>query len=127
VTDRMETERSLRRLYTARLRGDLEAVCGSFTRDAKFQISGASNAGVLAMTADGIGELTPLLSIMIKTFRISNLEILSLLIDGKKAAVHWRARVFSRISGETVLTELIDMIEMRDGRVASYLELFAPR
>jgi ketosteroid isomerase-like protein len=127
VTNRTEAEGLLRRLYAARLRGDLQGVCSAFTADAKFQIAGASNAGVLAMTADGASELAALLSIMIKTFRLSELEILSLLIDGAKAAVHWRATVFSRISGEITPTELIDMIELRDGRVASYVELFAPR
>jgi ketosteroid isomerase-like protein len=127
VTNRTEAEQLLRRLYAARSRGDLKGVCNAFTADAKFQIAGASNAGVLAMTADGASELAALLSIMIKTFRLSELEILSLLIDGAKAAVHWRATVFSRISGEMTPTELIDMIELRDGRIASYVELFAPR
>ena len=79
------------------------------------------------MTAHGADELKPLLAIMIKTFKLSDLDIMSLLIDGAKAAVHWRARIFSRISGETILTELVDIIEVRDGRVASYVELFAPR
>ena len=41
--------------------------------------------------------------------------------------MHWRARVSSRSSGETNLTELIDVIEVRGGRIASYVELFAPR
>ena len=45
--------------------------------------------------------------------------------------MHWRARVSSRSSGETNLTELIDVIEVKNGRIASYVELyvelFAPR
>jgi ketosteroid isomerase-like protein len=41
--------------------------------------------------------------------------------------VHWRAKVYSRISGTTVLTELMDLVEVRDGRVASYIEFFVPR
>jgi ketosteroid isomerase-like protein len=127
VADRRETEQLLRGLYAARSRGDLEGVCGAFARDVKFEIAGASSGGILAMTANGVGELRPLLAIMIKSFRLTDLHILSLLIDGQKAAVHWRARVSSRISGETNLTELIDVIEVRNGRIASYVELFAPR
>ena len=48
-------------------------------------------------------------------------------VDGTKAAVHWRAKVHSRITGTSVLTELIDVVEVKDGRIASYTELFAPR
>jgi ketosteroid isomerase-like protein len=127
VADRLDTERLLRGLYAARSRGDLEGVCGAFARDVRFEIAGASNGGILAMTAHGVAELRPLLAIMLKSFKLTDLHILSLLIDGQKAAVHWRARVSSRISGETNLTELIDVIEVRSGRIASYVELFAPR
>ena len=127
MADRLETERLLRGLYAARSRGDLDGVCSAFSRDVRFEIAGASNGGILAMTANGATELRPLLAIMIKSFKLTDLHILSLLIDGQKAAVHWRARVSSRISGETNLTELIDVIEVRGGQIASYVELFAPR
>jgi hypothetical protein len=40
--------------------------------------------------------------------------------------VHWRAKIFSRLTGTTVLTELVDMIEIREGRIGSYVEFFAP-
>jgi transposase len=75
----------------------------------------------------GAKEYRPLLAIMVKTFKLSDQEILSLLIDGAKAAVHWRAKIFSRLTGTTVVTELVDMIEIRDGRIGSYIEFFAPR
>jgi hypothetical protein len=102
-------------------------VCAAFARDVRFEIAGASNGGILAMTAHGVAELRPLLAIMIKSFKLTDLHFLSLLIDGQKAAAHWRTRVSSRISGETNLAELIDVIEVRIGRIASYVELFAPR
>jgi hypothetical protein len=49
-----------------------------------------------------------------------------MLIDGANAAVHWRVKIFSRITGTSVLTALMDMIEVRDGRIQSFAELFAP-
>jgi ketosteroid isomerase-like protein len=64
---------------------------------------------------------------MIKTFKLSEHTILAMLIDGAKAAVHWRAKIHSRITGTTVLTELVDLIEIRNGRIASYVEFFVPR
>ena len=126
MTDRSQTEKLLQQLYAARLRGDLDGICATFTPDAKFQISGASTASPMAIKADGVDQFRPLLAIMIKTLPHSDQRILSTLIDGSKAAVHWRVKIFSRITGSTVVTDLIDMIEVRDGRIASFTELFAP-
>jgi ketosteroid isomerase-like protein len=128
MTERAEIERLLLELYTARVRGDLAGVCATFTSDAYFQIGGASShATPIAMQARGIGEFRPLLAIMIKSFKLTEQRILAMLIDGAKAAVHWRVKVHSRITGTTVLTELVDVVEIKDGRIASYTEFFIPR
>jgi len=128
MTERVEIERLLLELYAARVRGDLAAVCATFTNDASFQVAGASStASPIAMKAVGVAEFRPLLAIMIKSFKLSEQSILSMLIDGAKAAVHWRAKVHSRITGTTVMTELIDVVEVKDGRIASYTEFFVPR
>jgi ketosteroid isomerase-like protein len=123
---RQETERLLRDLYAARVSGDVAAVYDKFSPDARFRISGASHSTPVAVTAEGAGEYRPLLAIMIKTFKLSDEQIVSLLIDGTKAAVHWRAKIFSRLTGTKVLTDLVDMIEIREGRIGSYIEFFAP-
>jgi ketosteroid isomerase-like protein len=125
MTDRERTERLLRDLYAARVSGDIAAVYEKFSPDARFQIAGASHSTPVTVIANGAGEYRPLLAIMIKTFKLSDENIMSLLIDGAKAAVHWRAKIFSRLTGTTVLTELVDMIEIRDGRIGSYIEFFA--
>jgi ketosteroid isomerase-like protein len=126
MTDRQATERLLRDLYAARVKGDVAAVYDKFTPNARFQIAGASHSTPVAVRAAGESEYRPLLAIMIKTFKLSDEEIISMIIDGAKAAVHWRAKIFSRLTGTTVLTELVDMIEIRDGRIGSYVEFFAP-
>ena len=128
MSGRAEIERLLLELYAARVGGDLAALCSKFTEDAHFQVAGASNnASPVAMTAVGESQYRPLLAIMIKSFKLSEQSVLSMLIDGQQAAVHWRARVYSRITGTTVVTELIDLVQVRDGRVASYIEFFVPR
>lgn len=126
MTDRQETERLLRDLYTARVNGDVTGVYEKFTPNARFKIAGASHSTPVAVKAVGANEYRPLLAIMMKTFKLSDQEILALVIDGTKAAVHWRANIFSRLTGTTVLTELVDMIELREGRIGSYIEFFAP-
>ena len=127
MTDRREIDELLRGLYAARLRGDLDAVCQSFSDDAVFQIAGAGQVSPVSNRAVGVGEFRPLLAVMIRTFKLRDQVILAILIDGAKAAVHWRAGVYSRITGTMVLTEFIAIVEVRDARIVSYLEFFAPR
>jgi ketosteroid isomerase-like protein len=128
MTGRLETERLLLDLYAARVRGDLAAVCATFTADANFQVAGASStSSPIAMKAIGVAEFRPLLAIMIKSFKLSEQTILAMLVDGARAAVHWRVKIHSRITGTTIMTELVDIVEIRDGRIASYIEFFVPR
>jgi len=127
MPDRPEVERLLRELYAARLGGDLEALCRTFAKDARLDIAGTSYATPMAIRAAGLGEIRSWLALLVKTFQLGDQEILSMIIDGEAAAVHWRARIRSKITGATVLTELIDVVRVREGRIASYTEFFVPR
>src|SRR5215470_2573808 len=111
MTDRLEIDRLVRELYAARTRGDLEGVCRTFSNDAKFQIAGASRASPIAITAVGIDEIRSWMALMIKTFQLNEQEVLSTIIEGAKAAVHWRVTIHSRITGASVVTELVDLIQ----------------
>ncbi len=127
MPDRLEVERLLRELYAARLGGDLEALCRTFAKDARLDIAGTSYASPMAIRAAGLGEIRSWLALLVKTFQLGDQEILSMIIDGEAAAVHWRARIRSKITGATVLTELIDVVRVRERRIASYTEFFVPR
>jgi ketosteroid isomerase-like protein len=127
MTEREQIDGLLRGLYAARLRGDLDGMCKAFTDDAVFQIAGAGQVSAVSNRAVGVGEIRPLLAVMIKTFKLRDQVIQDILIDGLKAAVHWRAGVHSRITGTMALTEFVALVDIRDGRIASYLEFFAPR
>jgi ketosteroid isomerase-like protein len=127
MTDRFEIEKLHRELYGARTRGDLDGVCRKFANDAKFQIAGGGHASPIAITAVGIDEIRSWLALLIKTFQLKDHTIFSLSIDGARAAVHWRARIYSKVSGRTVLTELVDLVQVQNGRIDSYTEFFVPR
>jgi ketosteroid isomerase-like protein len=124
--DRVEIDRLLRELYAARFRGDLDGVCRTFSDDARFRIAGTGHGSPISIAALGIAEIRSWLSLMIKTFQISDPAILSVIIEDTKAAGHWRARVHSRVTGAVVATELIDLVQVRDGRIVSYTEFFVP-
>jgi ketosteroid isomerase-like protein len=127
VTYRTEIERLLRGLYAARAGGDLDGVCRAFVDDVRFEIAGASPASRMAIAAEGLAEARKWLTLLVKSFQVSDLAILSMIIEDAKAAVHWRANIRSRITGVAVLTDLVDLVQVRDGRIASYTEFFVPR
>src|SRR5215831_18932041 len=127
MTDRLEIDRLLRELYAARTRSDLDGVCRLFSSIANFQIAGASRGSPIAIRASGIAEIRSWLALMIRVFQIDEHSILSVLIDHAQAAVHWRATVHSRVTGTAVPTELIDLIEIKQGCISSYVEFFVPR
>ena len=124
---RTELDRLLREFYAARVCGDLEAVCRCFSADARFHLASASGASSVALEASGVREFRPLLALLLKTFRLTDFVILAMTMEGAKATVHWRANVRSRITGATVPTELIDIVEFRDRRIVSFNEVFVPR
>jgi ketosteroid isomerase-like protein len=127
VSTRATVENVLESLYLARMAGDLEGLCRLFADDAKLDIAGASYASPMAIRAAGEREIRSWLALLVKTFQLSDREVLSTIIDGDRGAVHWRARVRSRITGQAVLTELIDVVQLRGARIASYTEFFVPR
>jgi ketosteroid isomerase-like protein len=121
MTSRQDIERTLRDAYAARQRGDLDAIGQAFAPNARFQMAG-SNASPIAVKVEGAEQYRPLLAGMIKTFEVLEHKIVTMLIDGSKAAVQWHARMRSTVTGETVETDLFDLIEMEDGRIKSFYE-----
>jgi ketosteroid isomerase-like protein len=127
VTDRSEIHRLLRELYAARVSSDLDALCRAFSEEATFKIAGISgHDSAIAVTAMGIGDIRQWLSLLIKTFEITDQVILSIVVENDKAAVHWRARIYSRITGIVSFREVVDLVELRNGHVVCYTEFLVP-
>lgn len=126
MMSRSEIEQLLRALYAARIAGRLDELCGLFAEHAAFKIGGASDGKPIAVAAKGAAEIRTWLAMFVKTFKISQHEILSMVIDGDRAAVHWRANIHSKITGTMVPTELVDIVEVRSAQITSYIEFFLP-
>jgi len=126
MTDRLRFEQLVRELHAARLEGDLERLCVLYADDARLRISGSTDGKPIAIAAAGIAEIRPWLSILVKTFRLTQYTILSLSIDVPRAAAHWRVDIHSKITGVVVPTELVDLIEVRGERITSHTEFFVP-
>jgi ketosteroid isomerase-like protein len=127
MSGRADVERLIVDLHAARVRGDLPAMCRSFADRGVFRIAGSSEGKPVAVTADGLEHFRPWLAMMVKAFRVTEYERLSLVIEGARCSAHWQATIHSKITGTSVATELVDLVEVRAGLIATYTEFFVPR
>jgi ketosteroid isomerase-like protein len=98
-----------------------------FAEDGRFEIAGASADKPIAIRASGLAEFRPWLAMMVKAFRLRDYALLSLVVEWPRATAHWRVNIHSKITGVTVPTELVDLVELRDDRIVTYSEFFVPR
>ena len=122
MTDRAEIERIIYAAYAARKSGDLDAISELFTPGAQFRIAGAVAASPVAVQVAGIKSFKAVLKEMITVFEWLDQEILSIVIEGPKAAVRWRGKIRSTATGEMAVTELADFFEIENGRISSLVE-----
>jgi ketosteroid isomerase-like protein len=127
MTTREVAERLTRELHAARVKGDLAAMCRLFTEQGEFRIAGASADKPIAISSHGLAGFRPWLAMLVKVFRITNYERLSFLFEGSRASVHWRADIHSKITGVTVATELVDLVQFQDDHIVKYCEFFVPQ
>jgi ketosteroid isomerase-like protein len=126
MTDRLQIEQLVRELHAARLEGNLERLCGLYAEEARLRIAGSTDGKPIAMAATGIAEIRPWLTLLVKTFKLTQYTILSLTVDVPRAAAHWRVDIHSKITGVVVPTELVDLIDVRGGRISTHTEFFVP-
>ena len=127
MSERAVAERLIQQLHAARVGGDLAALCRLFAEEGRFEIAGASADKPVAIRAEGLAAFRPWLAMLLKVFRLSDYTLLSLIVEGPRAAAHWRANIYSKVTGITVPTELVDLVELKGERIVSYNEFFVPR
>jgi ketosteroid isomerase-like protein len=127
VAERVVAERMIQQLHAARVGGDLAGLCRLFADEGRFEIVGASADKPIAIRANGLAEFKPWLSMMVKVFRLTDYSLLSLVVEWPRATAHWRADINSKVTGVTVPTELVDLVELDGDRIVRYTEFFVPR
>jgi ketosteroid isomerase-like protein len=127
VSERQLAEQLIQQLHAARVGSDLAGMCRVFADDGRYEILGAGADKSIAIRANNLAEFRPWLSMMVKVFRLSNYQLLSLTVEMPRAVAHWRADIFSKVTGVTVPTELVDVVQLNEDSIATYSEFFAPR
>jgi ketosteroid isomerase-like protein len=127
VAERIVAQRIIEKLHAARVAADLPGMCALFADTGRFQILGASADKPISIQADDLKGFKPWLAMMVKVFKINNYAVLATVVEWPRATVHWRADIYSKVTGATVHTELVDILEVSEDRILSYTEFVAPR
>jgi ketosteroid isomerase-like protein len=114
---REEVQRLLETAYAARKQGDLKQLLPLFTDTGRYKTVGMD-------AANGRAEQSAALDGLIKAFELLDYKIHCMVIEGSKAAVHWHGKFRSSTTGKVAETDLLDLVEIKDGRIASFDNFF---
>jgi ketosteroid isomerase-like protein len=113
---RATIETLLDKAYAARRSHDVAAAASCFTEDGCFRANGGPPTTCRA-------EQQNALKSMFDAFEVLGFEQHCRIIDPPRAVVHWRG-TFRAKNGQVGETDILDLIEVRDGRISALTTFF---
>ena len=115
----------MRKGYEARVRGDVAGILAAFTPDATFRLNAsAPQKAAVVHATEGVGGMKAALTQLVDAFEFQTCDIVDAVVEGSKAAIRIRFKVRSRQTGNVAVTESLDLVEFRNGRISSYTQFF---
>jgi len=108
--------------YAARVSGDVDRILAIFAPDAKFALNAAPPQTSVAVATEGSTGMRAALTQLVNAFEFQKLDVIDSVVEGSKAAIRIRFTVKARATGKIGVTEALDLIEFRDGKIASYTQ-----
>jgi ketosteroid isomerase-like protein len=124
MSDRQQVIDIITAGYAARVRGDLDGVMQAFCDDACFRLNTGPAEPLLSKSVDTRSALRTAMGELIDNFHFSDMKVLDCIVEGQKAAVHSRMTVRAKSTGNVIVTELFDLIELKDGKIVSFTQFF---
>jgi ketosteroid isomerase-like protein len=122
MTDRKTIEAVIDRCYAARQKGDIETLMTAFDKDAAFGLAGSKEMVAAAGTARGPGAIRENMTGLIAAFDFIDRNIVCMVIDGERAAVHSRVKIKYVPRDRTFTTNLLDLFHFKDGKIVELVE-----
>jgi len=113
---RATIESILDKAYAARQRQDVAAAAACFSEDGCFRINGGPPTASRAEQHSALTE-------QFEAFELLGMKVHCRIIDPPRAVVHWRG-TFKAKSGQVADTHILDLIEVRGGRISSLTTFF---
>ena len=113
---RATIEAVLDQAYAARRAHDAQVASVLFTDDGHFMANGSP-------VAKGLTERVSAMQGMFAAFEVIEFREHCRIIDPPRAVVHWRGK-FRTQNGNVGNTDVLDLFELRDGKIASLTSFF---
>ena len=115
--DKTDLAALVRAAYAARRAGDVARMLSYFADDARFSLHAQALAGPDPRPIQGRAALEAAFSALVAAYRLDDWSEVSLLVDGDRAALHWRATVTIAQNGATEKFDVFDFIKFRGGKI----------
>jgi ketosteroid isomerase-like protein len=119
---RSEIESFVRELYQSRLSNDVEKCLGHFTQSSSFRIAGSTETSSIARVARSIPSIRKQIEELIRVWQWRAVDQRALIIDGYQVAVHYSVTATFTPSGQTVTTEVVDLLTVEDSKVVTFTQ-----
>ena len=119
---REDIDKLVQEAYRRRVQQDVVGVCDMFAPEVDFRFAAAPKVQAASFAAAGRPALRPLMEQLVKTFQLKDFALKTVLIDGNRVAAHWTALVRSTVNGHEINTDVLDLMEIRDGKIVSFIE-----
>ncbi|TCR61697.1 nuclear transport factor 2 family protein [Bosea sp. BK604] len=119
MTEHSAIRSLIEKAYEARVQGDLDVLMTYFHPDCRFQLMGAPEREEICRPFEGCEAVRKTMSDFIGVFTFSNFETLDIVVEGERAAYHWRADVTFVPTGRTERFQTLDLLSFADGKVRS--------
>jgi ketosteroid isomerase-like protein len=118
MSSRQEIERVLDQAYAARQRQDVAATVACFHPNGTFASNGAP------APACGTEQCSSALAGLFEAFALLEMQPHCRVIDPPRAVVHWRGKFRANNTGQVADTDILDLIEVKDGKITSLTTFF---
>jgi ketosteroid isomerase-like protein len=121
MTSRSQIEETIKSVYAARVKGDVEGTLKNFAEDGVFGLYGRGT-GVPGLSKDAVGKASvrPVIRELIDMWRLENWKQVSLLVEGEKALHHWQAHATCIPTKKSDDFDVFDLITFRDGKIVEF-------
>jgi ketosteroid isomerase-like protein len=122
--DRRLAVKLIRLLYDARSHGDVQAIEKLIAPEASLHIIGSPEHSPTTKQVSGAEAFLEAVAKLSNSLELTDFEIITLLVDGPKIAVHSRCKVRHLASGRSAQMDLMDIWTTKRGKVVSLVQAF---
>jgi len=122
MMDRDAIRALVEQAYQKRDTGDLDGTLAAFHPAGRIKIAGEKTRTAAAIAVEGHGQLRTMLSDYIAAWGFIHRDIISMVIEGDRAAVHSRVTLRFIPKSKTVTTDILDLFKVQDGKLIELIE-----